>query len=223
MEDELDEGQAFRNACEETKFQAELLMREAMKSDLPVSIYRPSFVVGDTKTGEIGKLAGPYFMISALLMAPSRMRVPLPGRGETPLNLVPIDFVCEALYAISQMDDTAGHTFHISDPNPLAARKVAALFAESAGRPIPRAKLPYRMTAMLLRAPWIERLARSPRQFLEDFNQLTIFNAINTQNALKGSLACPPLTTYVNQLVTHVRENELALQVDLSEMEDIIG
>jgi thioester reductase-like protein len=65
-EDELDAGQAFRSAYEETKYQAEKLVRRAAK-DLPVVIFRPAAVVGDSRTGEIDRLEGPYYL-SVLLV-----------------------------------------------------------------------------------------------------------------------------------------------------------
>ncbi|HKB75434.1 MAG TPA: SDR family oxidoreductase, partial [Myxococcales bacterium] len=56
-EDELACGQAFRNAYEESKFEAELLVRRAM-GQIPATVVRPSIVVGDTKTGEIDRFEG---------------------------------------------------------------------------------------------------------------------------------------------------------------------
>ena len=77
-EDELACGQAFRNAYEETKFEAELLVRRAM-SQIPAAVLRPSIVVGDSKTGEIDRFEGPYALAILLVTSPVQVPVPLPG------------------------------------------------------------------------------------------------------------------------------------------------
>ena len=77
-EDALEEGQAFRNHYEETKYEAELLVRKAMADGVPPTIYRPGIVVGDSETGDTQKYDGPYFL-ATFLAAPGRGR-PRPGR-----------------------------------------------------------------------------------------------------------------------------------------------
>src|SRR5207248_4237434 len=79
-EDELACGQAFRNAYEESKFEAELLVRRAM-GQIPATVLRPSIVVGDTKTGEIDRFEGPYALAILLVTSPLQVPVPLPGDG----------------------------------------------------------------------------------------------------------------------------------------------
>jgi thioester reductase-like protein len=214
MEEELDEGQSFRNAYEESKFEAERAMREAMHH-LPISIFRPSIIVGDSKNGEIDRMAGPYYLINAIVNMPSILPVPMPGRGDKPLNLVPIDFVCRAMHRISLRPDTAGSTFHLSDPNPLSARRVFELVAHRAGRRAPVGLLPYRLTRLVMKFPYLERFTRNPRQFMDDFNQLTIYNSINTLDALEGQDLCPPLPTYLDRLIQYIKISELELEMPL--------
>ena len=212
MEDELDQGQNFRNAYEESKFEAEQNMREAMHH-LPISIFRPSIIVGDSETGEIDRMAGPYYLINAIVNMPSILPIPLPGKGDKPLNLVPIDFVCRAMHRISCRPDTAGKTFHLCDPNPLSARSVFELVAERAGRRAPVGLLPYRLTQLVMKFPYLERFTRNPRQFMDDFNQLTIYNSINTLEALDGQNLCPPLPSYVDTLIEFIKVSELELEM----------
>src|SRR5690554_4537127 len=214
MEEELDEGQGFCNAYEESKFEAEQAMRQAM-DHLPISIFRPSIIVGDSKTGEIDRMAGPYYLINALVNMPSIVPIPMPGRGDKPLNLVPIDFVCRAMHRISQREDAAGRTFHLCDPNPLSARRVFQLVADRAGRSAPVGLLPYRLTRLLMKFPYLERFTRNPRQFMDDFNHLTIYNSINTLDALEGQDICPPLPTYLDALIAYVRAADLDLEMPL--------
>ncbi len=222
MEDELDEGQKFRNAYEETKYEAERTVQEAGRH-IPVSIYRPSIIVGDSGTGEIDKMAGPYYIMNAIVLMPPNVPILMPGKGDKPLNLVPIDWVCEAMHSISLLDDSAGKTFHLCDPNPLSARGVFELVARSVGRPAPVGRFPYRLTKLVMRFPYIEKLTRSPRQFMDDFNQLTIYNCINTFGALGGDGTCPPFPTYVDTLVDYIRSTDSSLDLDLPNPGELLG
>ena len=224
MESELDTKQKFRNRYERTKFEAELMMRESMQR-LPISIYRPTIIVGDSKTGVIDKLAGPYYLITAMMHMPANLPVVMPGKGDKPLNLVPIDFVCEAMLAISKKEGTAGKTFHLCDPNPLSSRGVFKLVADAAGVPSPVGKrVPYRLTNALLKLPFLEKVTRNPRQFLEEVNQLTIYNSINTIEALRDSdIRCPPLKNYIGHLINYLKKSEHMVDVPSSAAEDILG
>lgn len=204
MESELQEGQSFRNAFERTKYYAEVDVRNA-RDDLPVTVYRPSLMVGDSETGEINETAGPYKFISAIVQMPSSLPLLMPGKGDTPLNLVPIDYVAKALYKISLRKDAERMTFHLCDPNPVSARKVFELLADRAGKNPPLGYVPYGLTKLALKIPGLKNLARqAPKQFIDDFNHLAIFNSINTIKALGGDLRCPPFPDYVDKLVDRV-------------------
>lgn len=206
-EEELDCGQRFRNIYEETKFAAEKLARMAMR-DLPISVFRPSLIVGDSKSGEIDRFAGPYYLMNAIVNLPIDIHLPLPGKGDNPLNLVPIDFVIDAAYALSHHERAVGHTFHLTDSNPLPARRVFELVAEHAGKKLPKGQIPASVTQLLLRIPGLERLTRPPRQFLEQFNQLALFNNSNTLQLLAGTgIVCPPFESYVGRLVSFLRQH----------------
>lgn len=206
MESELDEGQRFRNFYEETKFEAEMLMREAQRR-LPVSIFRPSVIVGDSRTGEIDKFDGPYFFTVLIVENPLDMHLPLPGRGVAPMHLVPIDFLVDAAYTLSLDDRAAGGTFHIVDPSPLAAKAVYDLIAEHAHRKRPRGFIPSGIAKAILKAPGLGRLARAPLSFLEAWDHLAFYNARNTLDLLRGTgIECPCFSNYVENLVRYVKE-----------------
>lgn len=222
MEDELDEGQKFRNAYEQTKFEAELALREAAR-DIPVSIFRPGIIVGDSVTGEIDKMAGPYYIMNAIVLMPPNVPVLMPGKGDKPLNLVPIDWVCEAMHTISLREDSVGETFHLCDPNPLSARKVFELVADAAGRRAPVGRFPYRLTKLVMKFPYLEKLTRSPRQFMDDFNQLTIYNCINTFESLGPQDSCPPFPSYVSRLVDFIKTSDSSLELDMPNPGEILG
>ncbi len=222
MEEELDEDQKFRNAYEETKFEAEIAMREAARQ-LPVSIFRPSIIVGDSQTGVIDKMAGPYYIMNAIVLMPPNVPILMPGKGDKPLNLVPIDWVCEAMHSISLRKDAVGKTFHLCDPNPLSARKVFELVADAAGRRAPVGRFPYRLTKLVMKFPYLEKLTRSPRQFMDDFNQLTIYNCINTFEALQNQNGCPPFPSYVSTLVDYIKTTDTSLDIDLPDPGELLG
>ena len=222
LEEELELEQSFRNAYEETKYEAEQLMRTAM-DHLPVSVFRPSIIVGDSTTGEIDKFSGPYYLMYAIVHMPSNVPMLMPGKGDKPLNLVPIDYVCDAMHMISCRNDTAGQTFHLTDPNPLAARHVFARIAKYVGKPTPIRGIPYRLTRLVMKFPYLEKTMRAPRQFMEDFNQLTIYNAMNTAKALDGQLSCPSLPDYLERLVDYINTTEANLDMDWPLDVDILG
>ncbi|MFN7133024.1 MAG: SDR family oxidoreductase [Myxococcales bacterium] len=204
-EDELDMHQSFRNIYEETKFQAEKLVRRAMK-DVPTCIFRPSIVVGDSRTGEIDRFDGPYYLGILLVTSPLTVPLPLPGNGVAPLNVVPVDYVVEAALAISDDPRATGRTFHLVDPNPMSSRKVYELIAERTNKKLPRVTLPARAAEALLRFPVLEKLYRPQRAAISYVNHLAIYNSYNTLELLDGTgIRCPPLTTYLDKLVDFVR------------------
>lgn len=202
-ERELDEGQGFRNHVEATRMTAEKLVRAAM-GRLPVVVLRPSLVVGDSHSGEVDRLDGPYLVVLLVLGAPSDMALPLP-RTDIPLHLVPVDYVTRAAHALGRDDRAIGQTFHLVDPQPLPARRVFELLAQAGGRRT-GGTLPANLTKFLLRTPGVERFVRSPRAFLEQVVTPVDFDASNTASLLAGTgIACPPFESYAEQLVAYVR------------------
>ncbi len=205
LEEELDEGQAFHNFYEETKAEAEALARTAQRS-LPLTILRPGIIVGDSRTGEIDKLDGPYYLVVLIATNARQLGVSLPGRGTAPLPLVPIDFVVDAAYHLSHDERAAGRTFHLTDPNPLPARRVYELVAELSERKLGRGFLPSGLARTLLKAPGLERLARGPLAFLEAFDRQCFYNCRGTMALLEDAgIRCPSFDTYAENLVSFVR------------------
>jgi thioester reductase-like protein len=206
-EDELDLGQQFRNAYEQTKFQAEKLVRRAGERGLEVVIYRPGIVVGDSKTGEIDRFDGPYYMGILLVTSPLSVPLPLPGNGVAPLNVVPVDFVTRAVVHIAEDPRATGRTFHLVDPNPMSSRRVYELIAEKANKRLPKLTVPHRAADVLLRLPGVEKLLRPQRAAIGYVNHLAIYNCHNTLELLDGTgVRCPPLTSYLDTLVGYVKQ-----------------
>jgi thioester reductase-like protein len=221
LEDELAMGQRFHNPYEETKFQAELLVRRA-QADLPATIYRPSIVVGDSRTGEIDRFEGPYAFAILLVASPLSVPLPLPGDALAPLNVVPVDFVVDAALAIGADPAGAGRTVHLVDPSPLSARRVYEMIAARAGKKLPGVSVPARVLQALLQLPVLERLTRAHRPAIEYVNHLAIYNCRNLLELLDGTgIQCPPITSYLDRLIEFVqatyarrREQELAAEAD---------
>ncbi len=114
-EDKLAEDPSFANAYEETKFLAEKKVREELKEKLPVTIFRPSIVVGDSQRGAIAEFNVIYPFMR--LFAHGQLRR-IPSRPEHSFNIVPIDFVVEASFAISRQKESLHKTFHLVSEKP---------------------------------------------------------------------------------------------------------
>ncbi|WP_199435536.1 SDR family oxidoreductase [Qaidamihabitans albus] len=133
-ERDFDLGQRFPSAYHATKFEAERLVRE--QDLVPYSVYRPSAVVGDSRTGEMDKIDGPYYFlpaISRLAALPSRLPLAAPALGAT--NLVPVDYVVAAMEHLLHLDVPSGSTYHLASPRPQPLNEVYNAFAEAAGAP----------------------------------------------------------------------------------------
>jgi thioester reductase-like protein len=206
-EDELDQGQRFRNSYEESKFEAEKLVERAAQDGLPVTIYRPASVVGDSTTGEIDRFEGPYYLGILLVASPLIVPLPLPGKGVAPLNVVPVDYVVKAMWRLSQLPESKGKTFHLVDPNPMSARRVYELIAEKANKKLPLFNLSAKAADVVLRLPGLERLARPQRAAIAYVNHLALYNSYNTLELLDGTgIHCPPLRDYLDKLVVFVQD-----------------
>jgi len=204
-EDELACGQGFRNGFEQTKFEAETLVRAAMAT-LPCTILRPSILVGDTKTGEIDRFEGPYVVAMLLVTSPLQVAVPLPGNGVAPLNVVPIDYVVAAANHIHEDQRAVGRTFHLADPNPSSSRRIYQLIAERQGKKLPRLSLGYRVADAILRLPGLEKLTREQRAAIAYVNHLSFFSTRGTLEILDGTgIHCPPIEGYLDTLIDYVR------------------
>ncbi|MBI4699628.1 MAG: SDR family oxidoreductase [Deltaproteobacteria bacterium] len=213
LESELDRGQGFHNAIERTRLRAEQVMRRAM-ADVPIVVVRPTILVGDSGTGEADRFDGPYLLVLLILGLPGDVAVPLPEVGDSPLNIVPVDFVAKAAHHIGRRPDAPGTTVHLATDEPLTARHVVGEIARAGGRRTVRSFVPPRLARALLRAPGVERLVRSPRAFIEQLSLPVRYDTRAARALLAGSgIECPPFASYVDNLVTaaeqHLRQRRL--------------
>jgi thioester reductase-like protein/short-subunit dehydrogenase len=134
-EDDFDTGQRLPSPYHATKFAAEQLVRQ---SETPWRVYRPAVVVGDSRTGEMDKVDGPYYLFPAIarlaaLPTPGPVPVPLPDLGST--NIVPVDYVADALVELAHRPGLDGRAFHLVSPRPQTLVEVYDAFAAAAGAP----------------------------------------------------------------------------------------
>ena len=204
-EDELFVGQQFRNAYEQTKAEAERLARTAM-AKLPLTIVRPSILVGDSHTGAVSRLDGPYLLVNAILHA-GQTPVPLPGRGQHPLHLVPVDYAARAALFLARHPDALGGTFHLIDPQPLTARQFYDAVADAANKPRPTIFLPEGLSRAVLNLPVVRNFVRNERTFLDWFDTDVYFDNARARALLGPSgIECPPAPSYVDALVRFARD-----------------
>jgi len=203
-EDDLEAGQKFHNAYERTKYEAERLVRGAMRQ-LPITVVRPAIIVGDSRTGEIDTLDGPYYLMVLIATNASGVRLPLLGRGDAPLHLVPIDYVIEAAWHVARGETAAGKTFHLVDPAPLSARAVFEGVAAHANTEKPRGHIPRPLARAVLRTPGLSRFGRGPLAFVDVLDRAVHYDHTNTSQALAATaVRCPSLADYLPILVRYV-------------------
>jgi nucleoside-diphosphate-sugar epimerase len=218
-EDDLEAGQKFHNAHERTRYEAERLMRTAMRQ-LPITVVRPGFIVGDSRTGEIDKLDGPYYLLVLIANNASGVRLPLLGRSDAPLHLVPVDYLVEAAWHAARGETAAGKTFHIVDPAPLSVRAVFEGVAEHARTEKPRGHIPRPLARAVLRTPGLSRLGRGPLAFVDVIDHAVHYDQTNTTQALaRTNVRCPPLADYLPVLVRYVLD--VTRNGPPSELEDV--
>ncbi|MCF8609207.1 SDR family oxidoreductase [Gordonia sp. HY285] len=134
-ETDFDLGQPLPTPYHQTKFEAEMTVRE--RTDLTWRIYRPAIVVGDATSGRIDKVDGPYYFFESLTLLsvlPSWLPVPFPNLGKT--NIVPVDFVADSICALLPADPDKQHAvYHLSDPNPPSITDMYNALSPSFGGP----------------------------------------------------------------------------------------
>jgi dephospho-CoA kinase len=219
-EEDLDAGQKFHNGYERTKYDAERTVRDAMRR-LPITVVRPSIIVGDSRTGEIDKLDGPYYLMVLIATNASGLRLPILGRGDSPLHLVPIDYVIDAAWQVARSDGAGGKTFHIVDPAPLTARSVFEGVAEHANTEKPRGSIPRPLARAVLRTAGLSRLGRGPLAFLDVLDHVVHYDQTNTARALASTgIRCPSLPDYLPVLVRHVLDVAKPIPRELEDVAD---
>jgi short-subunit dehydrogenase len=222
-EDMFDEGQELVDAYPRTKFESEKIVREGLT--VPWRVYRPGIVVGNSQTGEMDKIDGPYYFFKVI----QRVRgivppwMPTVGLEGGPINLVPVDFVAAAMDHIAHEDGLDGQAFHLTDPNPKTAGQVINVFARAAHAPEATMRIdrqmmnvvPKQARRMLAQLPPVKRITDQvlddfgiPREVLSYIDYPSEYDARDAQAALEGSgIQIPALEGYADRLWDYWERN----------------
>lgn len=215
-EDMFEEAENYEHPYFMTKHESEKIVRTECK--VPWTVYRPAMVVGDSRTGEMDKIDGPYYFFKLI----QRMRQLLPpwlpaiGLEGGRINIVPVDYVVDALDHIAHHDGIAKRCFHLVDPVGYRVGDVLDIFTRAAHAPrmnlfINAALLgfiPKGVKKGLLAIAPIRRVRNAvmkdlglPEDILEFVNYPTRFDAREAEAMLKGSgITCPNLKEYAWRL-----------------------
>ena len=215
-EDMFDEGQKLTHPYHRTKFESEKLVRERVKA--PWRVYRPSVVIGDSRTGAMDKIDGPYYFFKLI----QKLRHTLPEWfplislewGWT--NIVPVDYVAAAVDEIAHQEGHDGQAFHIVDPKGQRVGEVLNTFAEAGHAPkavmrIDRRatqNLPKGVVSFALKLPALKQIRANvladlgiPDEVVEYIALSCRFDARDTQRALRGTdITVPALSDYSTKI-----------------------
>jgi NAD(P)-dependent dehydrogenase (short-subunit alcohol dehydrogenase family) len=207
-EDDFDVGQDLPTPYHQTKFEAEMLVRR--EPGLRYRVYRPAVVVGDSRTGEMDKIDGPYYffgILAKLAALPSFTPVLLPNTGRT--NVVPVDYVVDALTELMHLPDRDGQTFHLTAPDSIGLRGIYRGIRRSAGLPRLRGSLPRATATPFLRVTGRAKALRNmaatqlgvPAEILDVVDLMPTFTADNTREALQHTnITVPEFASYAPNL-----------------------
>ncbi len=222
-EDMFDEAEGLDDPYLRTKHDSERLVRAEKR--IKWRIYRPGMVVGHSQTGEIDKIDGPYYFFTLIKKLRQTLPpwMPMLGVEGGRINLVPVDFVADAMDHIAHKPRLDGHTFHLTDPEPLRVGEVLNVFARAGHAPEMTMRIDARMFAFVPPAirgavgslPPVNRFIgmllrdfRIPRQVLKFIVYPTRFDSRETERALKGSgIAVPKLDSYAWRLWDYWERN----------------
>ncbi len=207
LETELKHEAGFRNYYEETKYLAELEV-ESLKSELPVTIHRPAVVCGDTRTGETAKYDGIYYLIRYLLKWPKVLSALNIGNSEVGLNLVPVDFVVEAMASLARDPRCVGKTLQLADPNPLTTRDLFNTIARVIVGRDALMTFPAPVVHTSLMLPLAPKVTDLPHSAVPYFFLKQTYDSTQARELLAPhGVTCPPFDSYVEIIVDYVKQH----------------
>jgi NAD(P)-dependent dehydrogenase (short-subunit alcohol dehydrogenase family) len=222
-EDMFDEGQKLDHPYHRTKFEAEKIARSQTRG--PWRVYRPAIVVGNSSTGEMDKIDGPYYFFTAIKKARHYLPgwFPLVGPEFGYTNIVPVDYVASALDHIAHQPGLDGQAFHLCNPKPQRSGEVMNAFARAAHAPQLTMRidssllkaLPKGTLSMLMQLPAARGVRRAfladfgiPEEVLEYIGLTAEFDTRDAERALEGSgISVPPLESYAAKLWDYWERN----------------
>ena len=200
-ESDLRHEAGFRNYYEESKYLAELEV-DALKADLPLTIHRPSVVCGDSVTGETAKYDGIYYLINYLLRIPRWLSLFNIGNRKVSLNLVPVDFVVQAMAALARDERAIGKTVQLADPAPLTTHELFNSIARTINGRGSRLTLPAPLVRFSLSLPPSPAITGLPHNGVPYFFLKQTYDTAQAHELLAPhGLQCPSFSTYVSAIV----------------------
>jgi thioester reductase-like protein len=207
LETELEHSAGFRNFYEETKYLAEREV-DALKQQLPVTIHRPSVVCGDSRTGETAKYDGIYYLIHYLRKQPSLLSLVNIGNRQVSLNLVPVDFVVEAMTAMTKDERAIGATLALADPNPLTTHELFEAIARALAGHGSRITAPAKLVRSSLALPFSPTITGLPYAGVPYFFLNQTYDTTHARDLLEThDIRCPSFPDYVDALIEYVKRH----------------
>ena len=215
-EDMFEQAEGLDHPYFKTKHDSEGIVRAECK--IPWRVYRPAIVVGDSRTGEMDKIDGPYYFFKLIQKLRRLLPAWMPAIGIEGgrINLVPVDFVVDAVDHIAHLKGEDGRCFHLVDPRPRRVGDVLNIFARAGHAPQMSVRInaallgfiPKYMRKGLLALTPVRRVRNVlmkelglPDDILSFVNYPTRFDSRETERALKGTrIAVPPLEDYAWRL-----------------------
>jgi len=207
-ENELIRPEAFKNFYEETKYEAEVLVRSLM-DEMPVTIIRPGIVKGNTSTGETIKFDGPYFILNFLDKVRLLPIIPYITKSVCVINLVPIDYIIKATSYLSLNDKGVGKTYHLTDPKPYTVTEVYRMFTNMYNGKEPKGYIPFVLTKSMLKIKPVRKYFGVEVESLDYFSWKGYFDCTNAQTDLEGSgIQCPDFKDGIPPMIDYYRANK---------------
>ena len=207
LETELRHDAGYRNFYEESKYLAEVEV-DSLKTELPVTIHRPAVVCGDSTTGETAKYDGVYYLIHYLLSWPSVLSLINIGNHKVSLNLVPVDFVVDAMAALAFDERAIGKTVQLADPSPLTTNQLFNAIASAINGGHSRITAPARWVRFFLMLPPSPKITGLPHHAVPYFFVKQLYDSSQAQELLTPhGIHCPPFESYVENIVKFASEN----------------
>jgi long-chain acyl-CoA synthetase len=204
-EDELNVGQRFRNTYEQSKSEAEALVRSRLGS-LPAVILRPSIIVGDSRTGVTSSFKMMYW---PLKIYARRLWRTVPGYPDAVLDIVPVDYVASAVARLAFDDAALGSTVHLcAGPRASAtiaqvAQRAAEYFQVREPRYVDPDFFFAAIRPILFLTLWgrKRRILRDGRAYRDYFTMKMQFDTTNAERLLGPlGLTAPPVLDYLDRL-----------------------
>ena len=228
----FDEGQYLPSPYHRTKYESEKIVRT--EATVPWRVYRPAVVVGDSQTGAMDKVDGPYYFFPVLKRLRDNLPawLPLVGIDLGDTNVVPVDYVAKAMDHLAHLPDRNGEAFHLVNPEPQSTVEMINTFCSAAGAPrfatpidrnvtagplamLPRRFRPSSIVNGLMKVGPVQALLDQtvgrlgiPPEVLAHTGFRPVFDSRITEKALAGSgIAVPDLESYARTLWGYWEEN----------------